>query len=226
MYFTKYGSGYPIVFLHGWGCDGSIFLPIAERLVQNTCYVVDLPGFGKSELPPPEGWKVEDFADALFCFFRQNNLQEALIVGHSFGCRVAIVFAALHPECVSSMFFAAPAGLRRPSFKRWWRVRAYKLSKLFGSGKAHNASQDYLDSGLLKNTFVKVVNENLAHYAKRISCPVLIVNGKQDTATPLWHAKKLHKLIAHSTLVQVDGDHFAVFRSPVAFAEAIKNFSE
>lgn len=226
MYFVKFGEGDPIVFLHGWGCDGSIFLPIAQRLQKHTNYLIDFKGFGKSDLPPFDGWTVNDYAADLFDFFSQNALSNVTIVGHSFGCRVAMVLAAEHPELVARMLFASPAGLRRFSLKRWWRVRLYKLRKLFGVVNYGNAAEDYINSGQLKNTFVKVVNEDLSDYAIRIRCPVLIVNGRDDSTTPLRHAQKLCKLIPNGNLTVIDGDHFAFFRSPVAFAETIKTFAE
>lgn len=226
MYFVKTGSGKPIVFLHGWGCDGSVFLPVAKRLPDFTCYLVDLDGFGKSqELAASK--TVADYAEDVYAFLCEQALERVTIVGHSFGCRVGIVLAATHPERVERMLFFAPAGLRRFSLKRWLRVRMYKLKKRFGIVDESHASADWLNSsGTLRETFVKVVGEDLSQYARRIRCPVLIVNGCRDEATPPWHAKKLHRLVKGSSLVFVDGDHFALFRSPKAFAETISLFAE
>ena len=232
MYYEQSGSGVPIVYLHGWGCDGSIFSPIVKQLPNYTNYTVDFVGFGKSEQPPISGLTVVDYAEQLKEFLFERNLQGVTIVGHSFGCRVALVLAATYPELVSRMLLVAPAGLRKFSLSRWWKVRMYKLSKL--RAKLHKtqpvaryASEDYANcSPAMRATFVKVINADLSMYAKRVKCPVLIVNGKADTATPLKHAQRLNKLIANSTLVTIEGDHFAFFRAPVAFANTVKNFVE
>ena len=232
MYFVKQGDGQPVVFLHGWGCDGSIFLPVANRLPNYANYLVDFSGFGKSDPPPEIGWSVVDYAESLREFLLEHNLSAVTLIGHSFGCRVAMVLAANHPELVSRMLLVAPAGLRRFSLSRWWKVRKYKLSKFFAKlrGEAPNAkyaSEDYANCfPAMRATFVKVVNQDLSMYAKRVACPVLIVNGRDDTATPLSHAKRLNKLIARSSLVEIDGDHFAFFRMPKAFADTVKNFVE
>ena len=232
MYFERYGEGVPVVYLHGWGCDGSMFLPIVKRLPSYANYMVDFSGFGKSESPPATGFTVEDYASELRQFLLENNLQKVTLVGHSFGCRVALVLAAEHPELVSSMLLVAPAGLRKFSFSRWWKVRIYKLSKSFARLRKSEptvkyASEDYVNcSPAMRSTFVKVINEDLSAYAKCVKCPALIVNGRQDTATPLAHAKRLNRLIANSSLVEIDGDHFAFFRAPVAFANTVKNFVE
>ena len=111
-------------------------------------------------------------------------------------------------------------------------MRVYKLSKRLAKfckrePCAKYASEDYTNcSTNLRATFVKVINADLSNYAKRIKCPTLIVNGRDDTATPLTHAKRLNRLIANSQLVAIEGDHFAFFRSPTAFANTVKNFVE
>ena len=231
MYFQLYGDGeHAVVYLHGWGCDGSIFAPIVERLSNYRNYLVDFPGFGKSASPPDEGFAVADYARELHEFLAQQNLSRVTIVGHSFGCRVALVLAATHPQLVERMLFVAPAGLRLFSWKRWWRVARYKLLKLLARLKitpmpCGYGSEDYRNcSEAMRATFVKVVNEDLSRHARRVKCPVLIVNGRADTATPLKHAKKLRRLIADCELVEIDGDHYAFFLSPSAFANTVKNF--
>ena len=233
MYFQKFGEGTPILYLHGWGCDGSIFQPVAEQLPSYANYLVDFVGFGKSDKPPIEGWMVLDYAKDVLQFLDEQNLQQVTIVGHSFGCRVAMVVASLHPNRVSKLLFVAPAGLRKPSFRRWCKVAKYKIYKFlckmglcqnlsakFGSVD-YNACED-----CIKNTFVKVVNQDLSAFAKKIVCPTLIINGNNDTQTPLKHAKNLQKLIKSSSLVEIDGGHFAFFCSPQAFANTIKLFEE
>ena len=232
MYFEQYGSGAPVVYLHGWGCDGSIFLPIVKQLPHYANYTVDFAGFGRSNPPPDCGWTVADYAEQLREFLSKQGLMRVTLVGHSFGCRVALVLAASYPELVNRMLLVAPAGLRKFSLARWWKVRAYKLSKRIARLRNKQpvikyASQDYVNcSPAMRATFVKVINQDLSRYAKRVKCPVLIVNGRDDAATPLTHAKRLNKLMANSQLVEIDGDHFAFFYAPVAFANTVKNFVE
>ncbi len=226
MYFVAMGEGKPVVWLHGWGCDGSIFAPVAQRVPRRKHYLLDLPGFGQSQPVPIDGWTVQDYADELLAFVRSQNLVSVTLVGHSFGCRVAMVFAAQHPSLVDGLMLVSPAGLRKFSFKRQWRVWRYKLSVRLGRPSLRHASADYLASRPLKNTLVKVVNADLSRYAKRIACPTLIVNGNRDDATPLAHARRLHKLIKGSSLAVIEGGHFAFFSAPQAFANAVEIFTE
>ncbi len=231
MYFQKIGDGDNIVFLHGWGCSGDIFLPIAENLTRFSCYLVDFNGFGKSAFPPVEGWSVEDYADKLFEFFKDNRLSDATLVAHSFGCRVALFFAAKYPFCVRKMMLIAPAGVREFSLARSLKVFRYKLRKcMLRLGCLRFAldkfgSNDYLLCDVrLKNTFVKVVNQDLRKYAKAVVAPTILICGRDDLETPLKHAKLLNKCIPNSELVEISGGHFAFFVNSAAFASAIMYF--
>lgn len=220
------GQGCPIIYLHGWGAEGSIFRQVAHRLPQYSNYLLDFAGFGQSDLPDSKGWDVSDYAAQLIEFMSENGITSATLVGHSFGCRVAMFVAATRPDLVERMLLFAPAGLRRFSLKRFLKVKLFKLRKRFCPQKTKDGgSEDYRNcSDEMKRTFVKVVNQDLSEYAKRIKCHTLIVNGRQDTATPLKHAKRLNRLIENSELVEIDGDHFAFFYAPQAFADTIEIF--
>ena len=231
MYYQIYGEGETaVVYLHGWGCDGSIFAPVVKRLPYYRNYLVDFSGFGKSPQPTEGGFSVADYAKELREFMTEQGLTRVTLVGHSFGCRVAMVLAATCPELVDRMLFVAPAGLRRFSFKRWCKVARYKIRKLLAKlnlapPPKNMGSEDYRNcTAVMQATFVKVVNEDLSRYAKRVKCPVLIVNGRSDVATPLVHAKRLCRLIPNCELVDIEGDHYAFFYSPTAFANTVKNF--
>ncbi len=229
MYFRKFGNGNEIVFLHGWGCDGDIFLPIVAQLSDFSCYVPDFNGFGRSSMPPDSGWTVEDYADRLYRFFVENKLFDTTIVAHSFGCRVATVFAVKYPTLVKKLLLVAPAGVRQFNLLRWLRVRCYKVAKKLCGGRNSSscsfASSDYRAcQPCLKNTFVKVINQDLRNYAKLIAVPTLIVCGRDDKETPLKHAKLLNKCISNSILTEIDGGHFAFFANPNAFASTVRYF--
>lgn len=231
-YYTKVGMGEPIVFFHGWGCDGKIYENVVSRLPDNTNYVVDFAGFGQSTPPPASGWDVVDYVNDIKQLFCEEHLENVTIVAHSFGCRVAIALAAMYPNYVGKLLLFAPAGLRKFSLRRWWKVSKYRCARFMHkvglAQEPKNAgSDDYLACGEdMKNTFVKVVNQDLSFYAKRLKCETLIINGNEDDQTPLSHAKRLKKMIKHSSLVEVDGDHFALFYAPTAFSQTIKAFTE
>lgn len=231
MHCNFFGSGeQTIVYLHGWGTNGECFLPTVRFLPHFYNVMPDFNGFGRSPMPPTSGWTVADYAEAVRMLFLQYNIQHATIVAHSFGCRVATVLAATYPHLCDKMLFFAPAALRSPSIKRWFRVAHYKAAKALrrfvgDSAPTGHGSADYnACPPELRNTFVKVVNGNLTSYIRRVPCRVLVVNGREDTETTLRHAERLTRMLPHASLQAIDGDHFALFYSPTAFARLITTF--
>lgn len=227
-YFKEAGQGKPIVYLHGWGADGSIFAPTAGNLPNYRNIMLDFAGFGLSPPPPPQGFDVFDYANQLADFLTIAGLGKVTLVAHSFGCRVAMVVSALRPDLVDRILLFAPAGLRRKSFVRWCKVRYYKTCKRLCPRRAERfASADYKNApSHLRNTFVKVVNYDLSEYARCVKCKTLIIAARKDTAVPLRDAKRLHRLIRGSEFAAVDGDHFALFYAPAAFAKIVQLFVE
>lgn len=231
MHYQRVGDGPPILFLHGWGCDGSIFNQIAACIKGFSCYLVDLYGFGQSPSPPEEGWDVTQYAIGVINLMDRLSLSSVAIVGHSFGCRVAMVLAALYPQRIQNMLLVSPAGLRSFSLKRSFKVARYKLVKFFTQIIRNKdlvksyGSDDYIAcKSQLKNTLVKVVNQNLAPFASKIRCKVLIVNGNNDKETTPRHAARLNKLIENSSLVLLEGNHFCFFVNVSASARIVELF--
>ena len=95
------------------------------------------------------------------------------------------------------------------------------LRKLFGS-------EDYKAiSGVLRASFVKIVNEDLTPYLKHIEVPTLLIWGDQDDATPLWMGKKMEKEIKDAGLVIFENDgHYAYWNQLSRFHAIVSVFLE
>lgn len=178
------------IFLHGWGLDRSSLISISEKLKNYNNILLDLPGFGKTALPK-RAWGSFDYAK----YIKQNYLQKpSVLIGHSFGAKIAVKIASNYPELIDKIILIASAGLRKKiSFKRLIR----KILK--------KSSQDYNNAGALKPILSKVVREDLTQDLKKIKCPVLLLWGAEDKETPLWIAKKMVKLIKNSKLIIMPG---------------------
>ena len=91
------GEGPDMILLHGWGQNIEMMKPISDYLKKNfKVYTIDFPGFGESS-EPVTPWGVEDYAVCLRAFVEAMNIENPILIGHSFGCRVAIHYAAKHP---------------------------------------------------------------------------------------------------------------------------------
>ena len=211
------GEGDALVLLHGWGGSLQSFVGIANELSSRFRVIVpDLWGFGESETPPAN-FDVFSYAKCVANFLKKLNINKATILGHSFGGRVGIVLASLHPECVNKLVLISSAGLK-PKFnlKKFLKIRKYKkLKQKVAEGKKQLCvlkgfgSDDYKKlEGNLKAVFVNVVNQNLKPLLPAIKCKTLIIWGNKDKSTPIYMAKQLHKSIKSSMLYVLKGDHF------------------
>ena len=208
---------------HGWGQDHTAFLNIIEPLKSLADHhVIDFPGFGDSNLPPDD-WGTVEYADHIAALVRKETDKLIIWVGHSFGCRVGLQLAARHPELVQGMVLIAGAGLKRkrPLLQSLYfklRIAAYKILKTlipFGLPKAwlmkKFGSADYNSAGPMRQIFVKVVNEDLSDVAAKVTCPVHLVYGENDTETPPEIGQRLSKLIPNATLTVLQNqDHYSV----------------
>lgn len=215
----------PIIWAHGWGQSRQSFSALMQPFTQNGHhYALDFPGFGESP-EPPDAWGTEDYADFTAQMIKKKIGKPVLWVGHSFGCRVGLQIAARYPELVSGLCLIAGAGLprKRPLLKRLYfktRILTYKaLKKLSLINLVSKAwliekfgSADYRNtSGIMRQTFVKVVNENLSEQARNINCPTILVYGENDSETPPEIGERLNKLIKGSEMVHLGGqDHYSV----------------
>ncbi len=220
-------SARPFLWGHGWGHSRENLMPLAAALEKSgRHFVLDFPGFGKSP-PPPEAWDTAAYADAVAEFIKGQSLPPVIWVGHSFGGRVGLQLASRHPDLVAGLFLVAAAGLKpkKPLLKKLYfkaRILIFKcLKKLIPLGLSEKwlmgkfGSPDYRKtSGVIRQIFIKAVNEDLTDVAKGVRCPVYFVYGENDTETPPEIGKRFRALIPGSEVLILNGqDHYSVLSS-------------
>ncbi len=212
-----------IVLLHGWGRGAKSFLAVKE-LLENQGHKVhcfDLPGFGVVG-PPPSPWAVDDYAGFVRDFIKRKGLRDFYLFGHSFGGRIGIKLAAQDPELLKGLILCDAAGITpRPQAK----VSVFKLFSRIGNwifsfpvlaafrGVARrfvywlSGEQDYyfLQNDVMRETFRRVIEEQLNEYLAKIKAPTLIIWGKLDRMTPIADAHTIHRSIPGSRLEILDG---------------------
>jgi pimeloyl-ACP methyl ester carboxylesterase len=192
----RYGGGEPLVVVHGWGGGGKKWETPARLLAKEgyEVFVPDLPGFGETA-PPPAAWDLEDYAGFLAEFFRVFGLRRAVVVGHSFGGQLGVVFAKQNPHLARRLVLIAPPLFRKPTLKASlirrlakglkaplggvlsreefarWRRLAYRLS----------GGHDYLRArGVMKETLNRAVGRKAAAELSQLDLPILLLWGKKD----------------------------------------------
>lgn len=94
LHFRRYGSGRPIVALHGFGATSYTWRHMLAPLsAAHDVWTVDLRGHGKSERPAAAHYALKDYADQVFECIVQNDLKDLTLIGHSMGGGVALLVA-------------------------------------------------------------------------------------------------------------------------------------
>lgn len=241
------GSGDYVFLLHGWGSNLELFSGLTAAIEEKyTVVALDFPGFGKSD-EPKEPWNVSDYVDFTIKFIRTFGCERAILLGHSFGGRVIIKMLGERelPFKVEKIILVDSAGIMpKRSLAYKIRVKTYKagrrflelppVKKLFPDAlekfKKKMGSSDYGSaSEVMRQTLVRVVNEDLRHLLKNIKAQTLLVWGDRDTATPLSDAHIMEKEISSAGtdvgLVVLEGaGHYSFLEKQFIFNRVIRSF--
>jgi pimeloyl-ACP methyl ester carboxylesterase len=232
------GSGAPILLLHGWGGSiesmGMLFDDLAR---DHTVVAFDFPGHGESSLPP-KAWGVAEYAESVRGVMDALHVHRPHIIAHSHGGRVTIKLATAYPDRVGKLVLVDSAGIRPPrSWRYYVRILLAKGGKAlakycgrFGAMARERiyraiASTDYANAGALRDTFVKLVNDDLTPLLSQIASPTLLVWGADDTETPLSSAKVMERLIPQARLVVLqNAGHFSYLDQYGKFRLIVRQF--
>lgn len=230
LFGASFGSGRPAVLaLHGWGRSSADFAATLDGL---DAVALDLPGFGASP-PPPEAWGAAEYAAAVAPVL-DELATPAVVVGHSFGGRVAVHLAAAHPDRVGGLVLTGVPLVRRPGAPRRRPALAFRVGRaLHRRGVLSEArmealrqrygSADYrAATGVMRAVHVRAVNETYDDVLPRVRCPVELVWGEDDADVPLAVAEAAARLLPDATLATVPGTgHHTPLTAPGALREAI-----
>ncbi len=195
-----FGTGKDIIFLHGWGGSSVSFLGTARTFKDYRVTLVDFFGFGGTP-EPEEPFDLDTCAEAIGELIRFYGMAEAVVVGHSFGGRVAVRLARKYPHYVKKLVLIDAAGLRpRRGASYYLKVGFHKIGVKLGM-RGLNGSSDYAAlSPVMKRSFINIVNDYTDKDLRYVTAPVLLIWGDRDTATPLYMAYRFKRKLSHAEL--------------------------
>ena len=226
--FLQKGKGKDLVLLHGYLSSKEAFaaqVAYFSRFYRVTAF--DFLGQGKSaELPSP--FSVDDYAAWTEELLRTLGVRSPCVIAHSFGCRVLIKMAKRGNIPFDKLVLTGPAGVvmnRGARYRR--RVRLYRFVRRIAPvfAERHFGSKEYRSlSPMMRESYKKIVNEDLRADAACVENPVLIVQGVRDSVTPACEAEAYRSVMKNARLVTLDGGHFAFAENPVAFNILVEEF--
>jgi pimeloyl-ACP methyl ester carboxylesterase len=198
-----------VIALHGWARTGADFSSIVAGL---DALAIQLPGFGVTP-EPLLAWGSEDYADLVASAIA--DFGPVVVVGHSFGGRVAVKLASKYPQLVSGLVLTGVPLVRLvapPRASPGYRfVRALAKSglvsqKTLDRQRDHYGSADYRAAqGVMRNILVRVVAEDYSDDLAAIRAPVRMVWGERDAAAPADAGLAASELIANARFQVVPG---------------------
>ncbi len=258
-----------IIILHGWGSSAEKWQSIKSLLNQyyeKTSRSIkiatpDLPGF-KKETALSQIWNLDNYINwfkNLFskqgnCLTKLSNKlsNKSVLIGHSFGGRMAIKFAAQNPEKLKALILISSAGIKEQIKTDGERVSVSltengspsvfalaKVGKRFSFLPFYSffrkffyryvlRKTDYINAEkfpFLKETFKNIISEDLTPYLEKIKVPTLIIWGDKDKMTPISDAYLMNKKIPNSKLeILKNIGHAPHLECPEVLAKKIHKF--
>ncbi len=241
IYYTEQGSGVPVLLLHGWGASSESWRGVMSVL-SDKCRLVapDLPGCGQSDLPE-KPLCINDYLAFVMDFCAAVGLENPILIGHSHGCRIIMKLCGTGLMTPPKIVMIDGAGLKpRFSLKKQMKICFFKAVKrvltlpglkgrtegLLNKARSHFGSADYTSAPeVMRQTMVRLVNDDMTPYVDGIKAPTLLIWGDCDTATPLYMAEKLEKLIPDCGLCVIKGaGHWSFVERPGEVLPILKNF--
>jgi pimeloyl-ACP methyl ester carboxylesterase len=250
IHYVIEGKGEPIVLLHGWMSDSSMWgrLDTNPARKEFTLIAVDLRGHGKSDKPhDPEKYGPE-MAEDVVRLLDHLKLQKAHLVGYSMGAIVAGKVAATYPERVLSVVYGGQAPIFTDKDKSDAReievfAKAVEEGKGLGSYLLEvtpadkpkltpdqaNAVAKFLYGGKDVKAFAAAGRgtKNLdvtPEQLKRCKAPILFIHGSKEASSTKERAVAITKLLGRGEIKVIDGaDHMTTLTNP-EFATTIERF--
>ena len=244
-YYTSYGTGPPVVFVHGLGGSGNVWHGVMQAMEQHHNVVaLDLRGHGRSD--GRGKFAVEGWARDVEALIHHLELPAVTLVGHSLGTLIVQYLAQTQPDICDNLVLVGAISYFQPATVESYRERATLVEAegmdpiadawLAGAISPQTHASMPGTAGLLRELFVR--NDPVmyakscraltkAPHVKRdeIGQPTLIVVGSHDRSTPLAMAEELHNDIPVSQVrVIPQAGHWVPVEQPDVLAAAILEF--
>jgi pimeloyl-ACP methyl ester carboxylesterase len=206
------GEGFPVVLIHGFAEDGTIWQNQIAYLAKSYKLVIpDLPGSGNSPFNA-KLVSIGDFADCIQFILDKEKISTCLMIGHSLGGYITLAFAEKYPEKLNALGLFHSTAFADSQEKKTARKKGIEFIKKYGSQDFIKQSVPNLFAKEFNKKYPEIVNELIERYnnfnpdslvsyynammkrpdrtqlLKSFKKPVLFIAGEQDNAIPIEHS--------------------------------------
>ncbi|MBI4908624.1 MAG: alpha/beta fold hydrolase [Acidobacteria bacterium] len=236
-HWNEWGSGHPVVLIHGWTCDGDYWRLQRESLQKEYRVItLDLPGHGAS--PPIAGdFTLDLCARSVADVMDRAGVPRAALIGHSLGGFIARRFAQLHPDRVTGLgIIDSPFSLATSSYfdekarafesvdGRDARIRA--IDKMFSPGFDENRKQHILAEmlatpGPIASRMFRVMSHPAIADEPALHLPTLLIPA---AGKAMGDDALLTGMFPKSEIRRLNCGHFVTFEKPLELSYHLHQF--
>lgn len=241
--YARRGQGAPLVLIHGYPLDHSIWEPLAPFLEHDFDLIIpDLRGFGESEVMQADN-SIVDYASDIAGLLTHLKIRKAYIAGHSMGGYVALAFAREYEQRVAGLALVSSQMAADPPQRKEGRLAtaqqvtengvdsvadamAPKLSvvpgwKEFARGLILKQSR----AGIAAALRAMAGRPDSSDIFKTFPFPVVIVHGDADELIPVQKGKEMKAAHPAAHFVELPGaGHLPMMEQPENVGEALRFF--
>ena len=239
--YERRGKGMPMVLLHGYPLDHTIWNPVVPLLENDFDLILpDLRGFGESAASQTN-YLLSDIAADIAALLDHLNIKKAALVGHSMGGYAALAFACLYPQrlsglgLVSSQVLSDPPERKAARYQEAEHVLAHGVDEV-AEGMSVKLTADPDLQAQLKALILRQPPHGLAGALRAMAerpdstpllaafdFPVVFVHGRADGLTPVERTRVAQAAVKKSHLTEIEGaGHMPMMEAPIHTAEALK----
>jgi 3-oxoadipate enol-lactonase len=239
------GSGIPMVLIHGYPLDHTIWYPVVDVLKESNIQMIlpDLRGHGLS--PVPDGiYTMDLMAEDILNLLNKLGIGKAILVGHSMGGYVSLAFSKRYPNRLAGLGLVSTQAFADTPEKRQARINSARdvmkrgskaiggsmPAKLTGRKEVMDKITEIITrtqprgiAGALKGMAER---PDMTEWLSSISAPAVVIHGMQDILMPLENSLLMSRLLGKAWLVKIaDAWHMPMMETPEVVAQTLSELA-
>lgn len=242
------GTGLPVLFIHGWPHNRTLWAPQLSGLPTHAhCLAPDLRGFGASSVSPP--YSIDQYADDLAALLGVVGIDRVVVCGVSMGGYVALSMLRRHAPLLRALILTSTRATADSPEARAKRarlvafVREHGVEALAGRQLKAMVGETTFETrpdvrealrllmagapaeGVIGALEAMAARADSTDLLAGIGMPTLVVSGSEDTFTSPVEARALADAIPGARLEVIQGaGHVCCYERPAAFNHIVSEF--
>jgi len=241
LFYKEYGQGTPVIFLHGFPFDHSIWEPLVPLLSKDARMILpDLRGFGRSPVTE-DIYSMRLLAEDILHLMDHLKIEKAVLVGHSMGGYVSLAFAHAYPGRLLGLGLVATQAAADGPERRQAR---YKTAEAVAHKGARVVASSMVSTLTPQKELLQPINElimsahptgivgalkgmaerhDLTGELANISVPAVVIAGSSDQLVPKERVETLAQMLPKGWLITIpNAGHMLMMEDPQAVVTPLR----